>query len=129
MATYQSFIGDLNKFAKELGGNGMAVAVGVEAKKIAAAQVVSDIGHPRFPNWAAPFTTGFSVVSATAIVHKPNKKSAGAWTVAEKGRNSPKNGKTRGFGTATKATAKIEAMVPKMVDAELTKIVSKTLGG
>ena len=44
------------------------------------------------------------------------------------GRNSPKNGRTRGYGTATKATAKIEAAVPKIVEKELARIVSKTLG-
>lgn len=129
MATYQSFIGDLKKFEKALGGEGMAVAVGVEAKKIAAGQVVADIGHVKFPNWAPVLATGFKVVGSTSIIHKPkNKSSAGPWTVAEKGRNSPKNGKTKGYGTATKATSKIEAAVPKVVQAELKKIVTKTLG-
>lgn len=129
MATIPSFVSDLNKFAKQIGGEGMAVAVGVEAKKIATATASGDLGgDPKFSGWKPPLLTRFKVVPPTAIVHMPTPKSAGPWTVAEKGRNSPKNGRTHGFGTATKATSKIEAAVPKIVEAELVKVIKQTLG-
>ncbi len=130
MATYQSFIGDLNAFAKELGGDKMAVAVGVEAKKLAEAVASSDLGgDPKFSNWKPVLATRFDVVGPQKISFKPTKRSAGPWTVAEKGRNGKRNGKTRGKGTATKAVADIEAAVPKIVSKELAKIVKSSFGG
>ena len=130
MATYQSFIGDLHKFEKGLQSDSMAVAVGVQAKKIAAATASGDLGgDPKFSGWKPKLDTRFDVIGPTSIVHKPKAKSAGPWTVAQSGRNGPKNGKTKGKGTATKATSKIEAAVPKIVEAELVKLVNKTLGG
>lgn len=130
MATYQSFIADLERFRSELNNDGMAVAVGVEAKKIATGEASADLGgDAKFSHWKPPLDTRFDVIGPTTVSFKPTKRSAGPWTVAERGRDGVSNGKTLGKRTATKAVAKIEAAVPKIVDRELSKVVHDIFGG
>jgi hypothetical protein len=85
--------------------------IGVDAKKIAAAEASRDLGgDPAFSGWkprgdpnAAPYplNTRFDHVGDGKILFTPTPRSAGPWTVAEFGRN--------------------QAAGPRMVGPRLTK--------
>ena len=130
----------------------MATKVGVKAKQIATDAASADLGgDPAFSGWRPAtnwLATRFDHLEPGVISFHPTKRSAGPWTVAEFGRNraagprmvGPRltktgkvskarqrryNGQTEGKGTASDALAKIEPMVPEVVDAEVTKAIRK----
>jgi hypothetical protein len=130
----------------------MATKVGVKAKQIATDAASADLGgDPAFSGWRPAtnwLATRFDHLDPGVISFHPTKRSAGPWTVAEFGRNrgegprmvGPRltktgkvskarqrryNGQTAGKGTASDALAKIEPMVPAVVDAEVTKAIRK----
>lgn len=142
------FIGELE--AEKL--RAMATKVGVKAKQIATDAASADLGgDPAFSGWRPAtnwLATRFDHLEPGVISFHPTKRSAGPWTVAEFGRNraagprmvGPRltktgkvskarqrryNGQTEGKGTASDALAKIEPMVPEVVDAEVTKAIRK----
>jgi hypothetical protein len=130
----------------------IATKVGVKAKEIATAAASADLGgDPAFSGWRPAtnhLATRFDHLSPGVISFHPTARSAGPWTVAEFGRNQaagprmvgPRltktgkvskakqrryNGRTKGKGTASSALAKIEPMVPVVVDVEVTKAIRK----
>lgn len=142
------FIGELE--AEKL--RAMATKVGVKAKQIATDAASADLGgDPAFSGWRPAtnwLATRFDHLEPGVISFHPTKRAAGPWTVAEFGRNraagprmvGPRltktgkvskarqrryNGQTEGKGTASDALAKIEPMVPEVVDAEVTKAIRK----
>ena len=142
------FIGELE--AEKL--RAMAAKVGVKAKQIATDAASADLGgDPAFSGWRPAtnwLATRFDHLEPGVISFHPTKRAAGPWTVAEFGRNraagprmvGPRltktgkvskarqrryNGQTEGKGTASDALAKIEPMVPEVVDAEVTKALRK----
>lgn len=142
------FIGELE--AEKL--RAMATRVGVKAKQIATDAASADLGgDPAFSGWRPAtnwLATRFDHLEPGVISFHPTKRAAGPWTVAEFGRNraagprmvGPRltktgkvskarqrryNGQTEGKGTASDALAKIEPMVPEVVDAEVTKAIRK----
>ena len=128
----------------------IADKMGVRAKALAKQAASADLGGDNlFSGWPkAPLETRYDHLSPGAIGFKPTRRAAGPWTVAEFGRNQaagprmvgPRltktgkvskarqrryNGKTEGKNTASDALAKIEPMVPDVVDAEVTKAIRK----
>lgn len=117
--------------------------IGVAAKGDALSAASADLGgDPKFSGWAPILETRFDHVGAGRISFHPTGKSAGPWTVAERGRNAGAgppaptkskgkgkgkkwNGRTKGKGTATAALAKIEAETPDRFEAELKKALRK----
>lgn len=142
------FIGEIE--AEKL--RAIATKVGVKAKQLATEAASADLGgDPAFSGWRPAtnhLATRFDHVRPGVISFHPTARSAGPWTVAEFGRNQaagprmigPRltktgkvskarqrryNGKTEGKNTASDALAKIEPMVPVVVDAEVTKAIRK----
>jgi hypothetical protein len=117
--------------------------IGTDAKKDALSAASADLGgDPKFSGWAPTLETRFDHVGEGRISFHPTGKSAGPWTVAERGRHagagppSPTkkkgkgkgrkwNGRTQGKGTATAALAKIEQATPDRYDKEIKKLLHK----
>lgn len=150
--SFAEFNARVKRLENEIEGAALKKAmtrVGVDAKKIAAAEASSDLGgDPKFSGWAPTLATRFDHVGDGKILFTPTPRSAGPWTVAEFGRNQaagprmvgPRltktgkvskarqkryNGRTQGKGTATRATDRIDSMVGKAS----RELVDKALRG
>ena len=122
--------------------------MGVEAKKIAATHVDTDLGGTGFSGWAAPLDTRFDYVGDGKVSFHPTRRSAGPWTVAEYGRNQtagprmvgPRltktgkvskakgrrwNGRTAPHHTASETTAEIDRQTPRIVEKAVAKAVRR----
>lgn len=129
--TFASFVKRVDAMATGLKNphlRTVMTGVGVEAKGDAFKAVAADLGgDDRFSGWSkAPLGTRFNHVGEGRIAFGPTKRGAGPWTVAERGRNGARNGRTRGKGTATKALAIINAETPKRLEKEIDRMVRKS---
>lgn len=120
-----------------------------QAQKIAAGELPRDLGgDDAFSGWAAKPTTEIKFTSTGAAVLHPTKTSAGPWTVLEHGRNQaagpaftanlgPRltqtgrlsrrkvkrwNGRTVGKGTASRAVAQMEKLIPKVAEDGVRRV-------
>jgi hypothetical protein len=129
--TFASFAKRVDAFATGLKDphlRQVMTKIGVEAKGDAVPVVAADLGgDDRFSGWAkAPLATRFQHAGPGRIAFGPTKRSAGPWTVAERGRDSPRNGRTRGKGTATRALAVIERETPARLEREIDRAIRKS---
>jgi hypothetical protein len=151
--TLQSFALRVDRFEKSLTDAQIGHALGKMAKAEAEKAASADLGgDPKFSGWAPTLDTRYDIVRRGAILFKPTRRSAGPWTVAERGRNSGAgpglgqsstamrftptgrvsrqrvkrwNGRTAGKSTATKAITAIDKKAPKAVDEHVDKAVRK----
>lgn len=129
--TFKSFAKRLDAMATGLKDphlKGVMTGVGVAAKADAFKAAAADLGGDDvFSGWAkAPLGTRFQHSGQGRISFGPTKRGAGPWTVADRGRNGVRNGRTLGKGTATKALAIINAETPKRLEKEIDRVVRKS---
>jgi hypothetical protein len=113
----RSFAGDAKAFgalAKDLAGDGLARTnreIGERAKRLAAQAAAADLGgDAKFSGWVPELETQFRSLRKPdqGVLISPTKRSAGPWTVAERGRNQGNAGGFAGPGVnrRTGATAR-----------------------
>jgi hypothetical protein len=102
------------------------------AQRIAIAQAARDLGgDPMFSGWRPMLELDKRTTDVEASIFPTS--SSGKWTVAESGRHSGSathggkrwNGRTRGKGTATKALAEMQKVLPPMVEQGVAKTIAK----
>lgn len=93
--TFASFNAKLVRLQKELGDDALLHDIGKMAKKEATKAASADLGgDPKFSGWKPVLETRYDIVGPGKLLFKPSKRSAGPWTVAERGRNQ---GNASGF--------------------------------
>jgi hypothetical protein len=93
--TFASFNAKVGKLQKELTDDSTMHAIGKMAKSEATKAASADLGgDPKFSGWAPTLDTRYDIVGKGKMLLKPTPKSAGPWTVAERGRNQ---GNASGF--------------------------------
>lgn len=128
--TFASLAHRVDQFVNGISGaelRRVMTEMGVEAKKTALTEASSDLGgDPKFSGWAPSLDTRFDHAGEGRIIFHPSKRSAGPWTVAERGRSPGSlRGGTAGKGTATRAVAAIERESPKRIEDAVQKALRK----
>jgi hypothetical protein len=141
--TFASFNAKVVRFQKELGDDALGHSLGKMAKEEAFKAAAADLGgDDKFSGWAkAPLVTRYDIVGPGRVSFHPTPRSAGPWTVAERGRNAGAgpaiggkgkrgtrrrwNGRTRGKGTATDALTAIEPKVSKIAEQQVARAIRK----
>lgn len=147
--TFASIGAKVERLKKDMTDDSLSNAMGVKAKKLADQAASSDLGgDAKFSGWAPKLDTRYDIVGRGRISFKPTRRSAGPWTVAQWGRNSAEgpsladssltptgrvsrrkkkryNGKTKGKDTADDALVLIDRAMPKVVDAELGRVIRR----
>jgi len=98
--TFASFAAKIERFRKELTDDATSHAIGKMAKAEATKAASADLGgDPMFSGWPrAPLDTRYDIVGPGKVLFKPTRRSAGPWTVAERGRNQGNAGGVSGPG-------------------------------
>jgi hypothetical protein len=88
--TFASFAAKVDRFQHELGDDALGHALGKMAKEEAKKAASADLGgDDKFSGWAkAPLVTRYDIVGPGRVSFHPTPRSAGPWTVAERGRNA-----------------------------------------
>jgi hypothetical protein len=147
--TFASFAGKVDRLQQDLADDKLSHALGKMAKAEATKAASADLGgDPKFSGWAPTLDTRYDIVGPGRISFHPSRRSAGPWTVAEHGRGTSvgpslasssltptgrtarrkkkrNNGRTVGKNTATEALALIDRAMPRVVDAELARVVRR----
>lgn len=153
--SFASFAAKLDKAAANWTGPELKAAmtrVGEQAQQIAEKAASADLGgDPKFSGWAPRLETQIKHTGPGAILIQPGRFAAGAWTVAEFGRNSQEgprptvrltrkgtvsrarqkrwNGRTPAKHTASDAVKVMNVDIPKAIEKEWARAISDTLGG
>lgn len=112
----------LTRLTKELDDPAIAHALGKMGKEVAQREASADLGgDAKFSGWQPYLTTRYKVVDegGPGALLMPNRRSAGPWTVAERGRNQ---GGASGFAgpgvnVKTGATARTKSGAVRKVRA------------
>ncbi len=139
---------DLNALAKKIDNvaTGLAGRVakqalakaGVEGKKLADAEVKSDLGDMSMSNWRRgkpiQIKTRFDNTSDTSITIKPASRAGGPMKVLQDGRSAGTSRKgrpvsaSRGRGTWGRATEQMDKKLPEVIHDEVVKYLGKMFG-
>ena len=93
--TFESLNRKIAKLQKELSDDALMHSIGKMAKSEATKAASADLGgDPKFSGWAPTLETRYDIVGEGKLLLKPSRRSAGPWTVAERGRNQ---GNASGF--------------------------------
>jgi hypothetical protein len=97
--TLASYGRKVEVFQKELTADAQSHAIGKMAKEAAREAASADLGgDPKFSGWAPTLDTRYDVIGPGRVSFHPTPKSAGPWTVAERGRNQGNAGGFSGPG-------------------------------
>lgn len=136
--TFTTFERKLVRFESRLTDKALTNRIGIMAKTEARATAVADLGpDAKFRNWAPVLEVRYVHIEPGKIALRPRtRRAAGGWTLAEYGRDrAPSSkrrrgrrytGKTAGLKTATKATDRINAKVPIMVQQHVGHALRET---